>query len=59
LQSSAVAGYPCCTFNTSLRTKALSFGGVQVPAEAVQVAYVAALNGTFAKVLSTAELCTG
>ena len=37
-------------------TKALSFGGARVPAPEVQAAFLAALDGTFAKVRSAAEI---
>jgi len=37
---------------------ALSFDGVNVFAENVQTAFIAALNGTFAKVLSVKEVCS-
>lgn len=37
-------------------TKALSFGGVEVPASHVQNAYIAALDGSFAEVLSTQDI---
>ncbi|MFI5362352.1 MAG: cysteine hydrolase family protein [Elusimicrobiota bacterium] len=39
-------------------TKALSFGGVEVPAKQVHNAYVAALDGTFAEALSSKDLLT-
>ena len=38
-------------------TRALSFGGATVSAEDVQRAFIAALNGLFAKVLSVEEIC--
>jgi len=37
-------------------TRALSFGGTTVAAADVQAAFMAALNGLFAKVLATAEI---
>lgn len=40
-------------------TKALSFGGVEVPASHVQNAYIAALDGSFAEVLSTQDIIAG
>lgn len=40
-------------------TKALSFGGVQTPASQVQHAYIAALDGSFAEVLSTQQIIAG
>lgn len=40
-------------------TKALLFGGVEVPATQVQRAYIAALDGSFATALSTHEIIAG
>lgn len=40
-------------------TKALSFGGVEVPASQVHAAYIAALDGSFAAVLSTRQIIAG
>ncbi len=40
-------------------TKALSFGGVQIPAGQVHAAYMAALDGSFAEVLSTQQIIAG
>ena len=37
---------------------ALFLGGVNVSAENVQTAFIAALNGPFAKVLSVKEVCS-
>ena len=37
-------------------TKALSFGGAEIPASHVQNAYIAALDGSFAQALSTQEI---
>jgi nicotinamidase-related amidase len=37
-------------------TRDLSFGGVEVPARQVHTAVLAALSGTYAKVLTTDEL---
>ena len=50
-------GFQCSLASDACATKALSFNGVQVPAEIVQIAYLAALNGLFAKVRSVNELC--
>jgi nicotinamidase-related amidase len=58
-RAAADLGFDCSLAHDACATKALSFGGTQVAANDVQVAYLAALNGTFAKVLSTAELCAG
>lgn len=40
-------------------TKALSFGGIEVPASQVHTAYIAALDGSFAEVLSTQQIIAG
>jgi nicotinamidase-related amidase len=56
-RAAADLGFACSLAHDACATRALSFNGVQVPAESVQIAYLAALNGLFAKVLSTSELC--
>jgi len=40
-------------------TRALSFGGSTVTATDVQTAFIASLNGLFAKVQSAGEICSG
>jgi len=50
-------GFQCLLAHDACATKSLSFGGATVPAENVQAAFVAALNGLFAKVQSTEEIC--
>ena len=49
-------GFVCSLAHDACATRALTFKGVQVPAENVQVAYLAALNGLFAKVVSVDDL---
>ena len=49
-------GFTCTLAADACATRALEFGGVTVPAEEVQVAYLAALNGVFARVLPVAEI---
>lgn len=49
-------GFACSLAHDACATRALSFNGIHVAAESVQVAYLAALNGLFAKVLSSSEL---
>jgi nicotinamidase-related amidase len=56
-RAAADIGFACSLAHDACATRALSFNGVQVPAESVQIAYLAALNGLFAKVLSVNELC--
>lgn len=51
-RAAADLGFQCVLAHDACATKALSFGGVTVPAEHVQAAYLAALDGLFAKVLS-------
>ena len=51
-------GFRCYLAHDGCATRTLSFNGVQVAAESVQTAYLAALNGLFAKVLSAREICT-
>jgi nicotinamidase-related amidase len=50
-------GFQCLLAHDACATKSLSFGGATVPAENVQAAFLAALNGLFAKVQSTEEIC--
>jgi len=56
-RAAADLGFDCSLAHDACATRALSFNGVQVSAESVQTAYLAALNGLFAKVLATKELC--
>lgn len=51
-------GFQCLLAHDACATKALSFGGATVSAENVQTAFLAALNGLFARVLSVEEICT-
>lgn len=57
-RAAADLGFSCLLAHDACATRALSFNGVEVKAEAVQVAYLAALNGLFAKTLTTDELVT-
>jgi nicotinamidase-related amidase len=50
-------GFPCVLAHDACAARALSFGGATVSAEDVHTAFLAALNGLFAKVLSVEELC--
>ena len=56
-RAAADLGLTCFLAHDACATRALSFNGVQVPADSVQTAYLAALNGHFAKVMSASELC--
>jgi len=49
-------GISCTLAADACATRALEFGGVTVPAEQVQAAYLAALNTVFARVLPVAEI---
>jgi nicotinamidase-related amidase len=51
-------GFTCSLAHDACATKALSFNGVRVEAANVHGAYLAALNGLFARVLSARELCS-
>ena len=55
-RAAADLGFQCLLAHDACATRALSFGGATVPAEQVQGAFLAALNGSFAKVQSVEEL---
>jgi nicotinamidase-related amidase len=57
-RAAADLGFECFLARDACATKTLSFGGVVIPAESVQAAFLASLNGLFAKVQSVAELCS-
>ena len=57
-RAAADLGFSCLLAHDACATRALSFNGVEVKAEAVQLAYLAALNGLFAKTLTADELVT-
>jgi nicotinamidase-related amidase len=52
-------GFGCQLAHDACATRSLSFGGATVAAAEVQTAYMASLNGSFAKVQSTSEVCGG
>lgn len=56
-RAAADLGFKCFLAHDACATRALSFNGVPVSADDVQIAYLAALNGLFAKVLPARELC--
>ena len=56
-RAAADLGFQCVLAHDARATKSLSFGGVTVPAEHVQAAYLATLDGLFAKVLSVEAVC--
>jgi nicotinamidase-related amidase len=56
-RAAADLGFECVLVHDACATKALSFGAATVSAENVHSAFLAALNGPFAKVLSVDEIC--
>jgi nicotinamidase-related amidase len=52
-------GFQCQLASDACATRGLARGGATVPAAQVQLAFLAALDGTFAQVLPVAELCAG
>ena len=57
VRAAADLGFACTLAHDACATRDLAFGGQTVPASAVQAAFMAALNGSFATVLSAAEAC--
>ncbi len=55
-RAAADLGFQCLLAYDACATKNLSFGGATVSAENVQTAFLAALNGLFARVLSVEEI---
>lgn len=49
-------GFNCLLVHDACATKSLTFDDVTVPARHVQASYLAAIDGSFAKVLSTDEM---
>jgi nicotinamidase-related amidase len=49
-------GFDCLLVHDACATKSLTFAGVKVPAEHVQASYLAAINGSFARVLSVNDV---
>jgi len=56
-RAAADLGFSCQLAHDACATRALSFGGSTVAAADVQTAFVASLNGSFAKVRSAGEIC--
>ena len=48
-------GYECLVAGDCCATRALALNGATVDADSVQLAYLAALNGTFARVVTSSE----
>lgn len=57
VRAAADLGFPCILAHDACAARDLSFGGVAVSAENVHRAFIAALNGLFARVLSVEEIC--
>jgi nicotinamidase-related amidase len=57
-RAAADLGFQCVLAHDACATKAMTFGGQTVPAESVQAAFLASLNGLFAKVQSAEEIST-
>jgi nicotinamidase-related amidase len=57
VRAAADLGFDCTLAHDACATRDLSFGGVTVPAASVQAAFLAALNGLFAKLRPVAEIC--
>lgn len=58
-RAAADHGFQCVLAHDACATRNLSFGGVDVPADQVQAAYLAALDGPFAQVQSVETICAG
>jgi nicotinamidase-related amidase len=56
-RAAADLGFQCVLAHDACATRSLSFGAAAVTAENVQTAFLAALNGFFAKVLAVKEIC--
>lgn len=56
-RAAADLGFDCRLAHDACATKSLSFGGATVAAADVRAAFMASLNGLFAKVPSASELC--
>lgn len=59
VRAAADLGFECSLAQDGCATKALQFSGGQVDAQQVQLAYLAALNGTFAKVQPAQTIAAG
>ncbi len=59
IRAAADLGFACRLAHDACATRALSFNGASVSAGDVQTAYLAALNGLFAQVLSVDEIGAG
>ena len=55
-RAAADAGYECTLVHDACATRDLSFGATSVPAAQVQAAFLAALDGSYAKIVGAMEL---
>lgn len=55
-RAAADLGFQCLLARDACATRSLTFGGISVASQDVQAAFLAALNGLFAKVLSVEEI---
>ena len=55
-RAAADRGFDCVLAHDACATRDLAFGGTKVPAAEVQAAFVAALNGAFAKAMGAREI---
>ncbi len=58
-RAAADLGFRCILAHDACAAGMLSFGGAAISADDVHRAFIAALNGLFAKVLSAQEICAG
>ena len=58
-RAAADLGFQCTLAHDACATRSLSFGGATVTAPEVQAAFLAAINGSFAKVQAADEVCAG
>ena len=56
-RAAADLGFQCLLAHDACATRALSFGGTTIAAAQVHAAFMAALNGAFAKVQSVEQVC--
>ena len=59
VRAAADLGFPCTVAHDACATRALSYGGITVAPEQVQTAFLAALQGLFARVLSVKDILAG
>lgn len=56
-RAAADLGFECLLASDACATRAQSFNGITVPAESVQAAFLASIDGWFAKVSPARDLC--